>query len=255
MWGDGDGTGSEHARVETRIPNPVHRAACIRGVIFDVDGTLYNQALLRTVMAAELSVLPLTSPLGGWRRLRVLAAYRRAQERLRQRAAIGGDDQLAAAAREAAVPIDDVRQIVSEWMIDRPLKYLKLCRARGLLPLLNFLATAGVRLGVLSDYAPGDKLHALGLAGRFSPVLCSSDPEIAAFKPSPRGFLRACHVWRLDPAEVLAVGDRDDVDADGAAAAGMACVIIGRRRAARHPNGYAVFPSFERLHRVLASRR
>jgi FMN phosphatase YigB (HAD superfamily) len=253
VWGDGAANG--RPPVERRIPNPLHRTAFIRGVIFDVDGTLYNQALLRTLMAVELSLLPLTSPLGGWRRLRALGAYRRAQEALRQRTAIGREDQLEAAARAADVPIDDVRRAVSEWMIDRPLKYLKFCRPRGLVPLLNFLGAAGVRLGVLSDYAPGDKLHALGLASRFSPVLCSSDPEIAAFKPNPRGLLHACEAWRLDPAEVLAVGDRDDVDAGSAAAAGMPCVIIGRRRVAPHPGGYAVFPSFERLHRVLAGRR
>ena len=54
--------------------------------------------------------------------------------------------------------------------------------------------------GVLSDYPAEAKLQALGLAGRFSPVLCATDPEIGAFKPNPRGFLHACAVWNLPPA-------------------------------------------------------
>ena len=36
------------------------------------------------------------------------------------------------------------------------------------------------------------KLRALGLESRFAPVLCSTDPNIDALKPHPRGFLRAC---------------------------------------------------------------
>ena len=83
-------------------------------------------------------------------------------------------------------------------------------------------------MGVLSDYPAEAKLRALGLAGRFSLVLCATDPEVGAFKPNPRGFLRACERWQIARGDVLVVGDRVDVDAAGAAAAGMPCVIIGQ---------------------------
>jgi FMN phosphatase YigB (HAD superfamily) len=83
-------------------------------------------------------------------------------------------------------------------------------------------------------------------------VLCTSDPEVRALKPNPRGFLRACERWRIEPREVLVVGDRADVDARGAAAAGMPCVIIGR---SSHPLAtrarFLALPSFERLRCVL----
>ena len=78
-----------------------------------------------------------------------------------------------------------------------------------------------------------------------------SDPEIDAFKPSPRGFLRACELWDLEPADVLFVGDRPEVDAAGAAAAGMPCVIIGSAEAGLHGMNYSVVHSFERLSRVI----
>ncbi|MNC97295.1 hypothetical protein D3C83_149080 [compost metagenome] len=52
------------------------------------------------------------------------------------------------------------------------------------------------------------------------------------------------------------VGDRPDVDAAGAHAAGMPCVIIGGgRRAARGHASYLALPSLERLTRVLDDRR
>ena len=122
---------------------------------------------------------------------------------------------------------DRVDALVTEWMVERPLKHLLRCRADGLLPLLDFLIQRGIKVGVFSDYPPQLKLDALGIGGRFSVVLSSTDPDIGRFKPHPRGFLVAAARWQIDPAEVLVVGDRPDTDAAGAAAAGMPCVIVG----------------------------
>jgi FMN phosphatase YigB (HAD superfamily) len=87
-------------------------------------------------------------------------------------------------------------------------------------------------------------------------ILCATDPDVGALKPHPRGFERASARWRLDPAEVLFVGDRIDVDAAGAAAAGMPCVIIGDEPRIATPTGtLIVLPNFERLRDVLDDRR
>ena len=217
----------------------------VRAVLFDLDGTLYRQRPLRALMAIELLSLPLTAPLLASRRLKALSAYRKAQESMRHRASTASPEgQLQAAATASGLPVTDVDALVTEWMQQRPLKYLQYCRAPGLPPFLDRLERLGILAGVLSDYPARAKLGALGLGHRFSPVLCSTDPEVGAFKPSPRGFLRACEIWDLPPAEVLFVGDRPDVDAAGAAAAGMPCVIMGS----------AAFPSFERLSRVFDGR-
>ena len=55
----------------------------IKGVLFDLDGTLYRQTPMRALMAAELAMLPLSGPRKAPRRLKALQAYRAAQERLR----------------------------------------------------------------------------------------------------------------------------------------------------------------------------
>jgi HAD superfamily hydrolase (TIGR01549 family) len=223
----------------------------VRAMLFDLDGTLYRQARLRQLMALELLTMPLGGPIKALRRLRALRAFRQAQERLR----LDGDAdparrQVEAAAAAAGLPVAEVDALVAEWMMERPLKYLQFCRAPGLDRLLDLLTRAGVRAGILSDYPADAKLRALGLEGRFAPVLCASDPAIGAFKPSPRGFLRACEVWNLKPTEVLCVGDRIDVDAAGAAAAGMPCVIIGRTHRTVASAEFVVLPSLERLSRV-----
>jgi putative hydrolase of the HAD superfamily len=114
----------------------------------------------------------------------------------------------------------------------------------------------GLEVGVLSDYPAATKLAALGVADRFPLVLCSTDPEIRALKPNPRGFLIACKRWGLSPGEVLMVGDRVDVDAAGASAAGMPCVIVGRGTRSRTDSAEVLFvPSLERLRRVLHADR
>jgi len=206
---------------------------------------------MRALMAAELLLtLPLFRPFHAGRRLRALSAYRRAQETLRDKpfSVTEPGRQLALAAERAQMTPGEVEQVVDEWMFERPLKYMRFCRAAGLLELVDHLSHQRLELGVLSDYPARAKLEALGLAERFSLVLCASDPDVRAFKPNPRGFFRACERWHLEPCEVLVVGDRIDVDARGAAAAGMPCVIIGRpQRSSLTDRSFLVLPSLERL--------
>lgn len=238
------------------LPNPLGGVRPIQGVLFDLDGTLYRQPPMRLLMALELSSLPLSGPLRFSQRLDALRRYRQAQERLRDSTeGLHGSlatAQLELAAAAARLPKLEVQELVETWMQRRPLKYLRFCRAKGLDPLLDFLDSRQVAVGVFSDYPAAAKLEALGLGRRFSPVLCASDADINAFKPHPRGFLRACETWGLSPADVLMVGDRPEVDAAGAAAAGMPCVIIGKPSRQRQP--FLTLPSLERLHRVLDPR-
>jgi HAD superfamily hydrolase (TIGR01549 family) len=233
------------------VPNPMNATGRVRGVLFDLDGTLYRQRPMRALMAAELGMLAISRPLRAPVIWRVLSEFRKAQESLRtatsNRQAL---DQLDVAARRTGMPIDQVEEIVAEWMIERPLKHLPRCRAEGLVPLLDFLSRLGVKLGVLSDYPADLKLKALGIGGRFSVVLCAADPEVGRFKPDPRGFLAAAARWQLDPSEVLVVGDRPDADAAGAAAAGMPCVIVGNRHH-QSSRDFVSLQSLERLRDVL----
>jgi HAD superfamily hydrolase (TIGR01549 family) len=134
-----------------------------------------------------------------------------------------------------------VASIVEEWMFERPLKYVARYRTAGAADLIDWLASRRILTGVLSDYPSAGKLRALGLGDRFSQVLCTSDAAIARLKPHPRGFTVACERWGVAPSEVLMVGDRPDVDAAGAVAAGMQSVIVSS--------------SFEQVRCVIDDRR
>ncbi len=204
----------------------------IRAVLFDLDGTLYHQAPLRTAMVLELALLPLRrrSVSAARREVRAVAVFRRVREELREAPHERPLERLQyeLAAERAGVDVERMEEWVRDWIQRRPLRHLARCRRRGLDALLDGLAARGLRAGIFSDHPVASKLEALGVAGRFDPLLCATDPEIDAFKPDPRGFLRACALWDLEPHEVLYVGDRAEVDAEGAARAGMACALIGR---------------------------
>lgn len=206
----------------------------IRAVLLDIDGTLYHQQSLRGLMAFELSTVPFA--LGSIRKAlrvwRILKCFREGREALRTMEDPSTplvNMQYSLVAEQVGVTPSEVEIVVREWMFRRPLKYLRICRRRAMKEFFQLAADRGLRTGVFSDYPVREKLQGLGIHAPLTVELCATDPEINAFKPNPKGFLYACHLWNLDPREVLYVGDRYDVDACGAKAAGMPYVIFSRR--------------------------
>jgi HAD superfamily hydrolase (TIGR01549 family) len=227
--------------------------------VFDVDGTLYHQAPLRALMMAELGVLPVTgrSWHGARQAWRALSAFRTVRETLRERGRPAEplvEMQFQEAARLAGMHAPELERLVTEWILVRPLKYLRACRRRGAARVVQMLARCGVPLGTFSDYPVAEKLVVLGLPEVGAVSVCATDPEVNAFKPHPAGFLRACELMGLPPSEVLYVGDRPEVDAAGAATAGMPCAIVGGHgsRTSRDDSRWLHLRSLEELSRAFA---
>jgi HAD superfamily hydrolase (TIGR01549 family) len=239
-------------------------AHLIRAVLFDVDGTLYYQHVLRCLITLELGTLPMTrrSFTSACRVWRALRCFRRVREELRymgEAEVALASLQFSEAAKQSGEDFVVLESLVAEWLYQRPLKYLRLCRRRGLATFIDFLARQGIQVGVFSDYPVADKIKRLGFSEVVSVALCATDTEINAFKPHPKGFLHACTLWSLAPAQVLYVGDRPEVDATGATNAGMPCVILSRRERSgvRHQTAgnYVTVSSFGRLQYAFDSRR
>lgn len=191
----------------------------LRALVFDVDGTMYPQGPLRRAMILRLVRAYWHSPFRGWITVRTLRKYRRAQESLRFSLS-GGVDQLGSAASEE-------RELVRRWIEEEPLKVLRPLVYEGLEKMLAAAKDDGLRLGVFSDYPAEKKLRTLGLEKYFDSIVSAQDPEVQRFKPNALGLEVTLKRLGVVKAEALYVGDRAEVDGAAAAAAGVACVILG----------------------------
>jgi putative hydrolase of the HAD superfamily len=233
------------------VTETLFRTDRLKVIVFDVDGTLYRQAPLRRAMLFRLLRLTAAHPLEGWRTFRTLNAYRRAQEELRGESS--GDlaqAQIKLASNRSRSDSASVIACVERWMEQEPLAVLPRCAHTGLVKFLHACKARGLRLAVLSDYPAAAKLDALEIAELFEMVLCAQAPEVGVFKPDPRGLLVALQRLGVNRDECLYVGDRADVDAAAAEAAGIRCVILTRDKASASAT-YTTVTGYPHLHNLL----
>jgi phosphoglycolate phosphatase/putative hydrolase of the HAD superfamily len=191
----------------------------VRAVVFDVDGTLYDQGRMRRRMGAALLLHCLRHPrqLG---LLRTVQVFRQIREELGEEEV--GDVvrvQYTRPAERLAVDPDTVRQVAEDWLGERPLAHLLACRAPAIDALFAALRDTGRTIAVFSDYSIEDKLEALGLDAD----LCVSalDPDVDRLKPNARGLERILERLDLPAAACVMIGDRDDRDGEAARRVGM----------------------------------
>lgn len=112
-------------------------------------------------------------------------------------------------------------------------------------PALDALRGAGVRLGVVSNWDSRlpDLLRMLGLASYFETIVVSHLEGLE--KPDPVIFERALERMGGRAEQALYVGDRPEIDLEGARAAGMDAVIVDR--IGRLGSGPTVIADFGRL--------
>lgn len=200
-------------------------------VIFDLDGTLYDQLPVQRAMAGRIVLHHSVHPVGFLRTVKTLSAYRRAQEHLRA-TGFEGDvaaEQLAHAARRVRGAPSDVHVVVERWMGRAPLDLVARHRRSDVIELISDLAELRVPLGLVSDYPADAKLAALGLLERFDVIVTAQDPDVGVFKPHPRGLRVALERLGVSPERSCYVGDRLDVDLPAARSAGVSFLSVSRR--------------------------
>jgi putative hydrolase of the HAD superfamily len=119
------------------------------------------------------------------------------------------------------------------------------------LPCLDRMAVH--RIGIISNGHPAHqqaKLERCGIADRFECVLVSEACGVA--KPDPAIFHQACARLGEPPASAIYVGDRYDVDAEGARRAGLRGVWLDRDRSADGQHAPPIVSSLDELDAVLS---
>jgi len=198
------------------------RAGAIKAAAFDLDGTLYpNYRLYRRLLPFLL------------RYPRFFAAFVSVRRRLHQREGEPAEglsfyeEQAALMAEILGKKPEEIREktdhlIYRGWdALFSGVKPFPLVRET-----LEAFRQAGLKLAVLSDFPPARKIALFGMEGFFELVL--STEETGRLKPSGVPFAALANGLKLQPQEILYVGNSPKYDAAGARLAGMKTALIKR---------------------------
>jgi len=206
-------------------------SAPARAWLCDLDGTLYDPSSVKWWMAIELV-------LGGPQHIPLLRAFRHAHEALRaeqvenpelEHSPSPFDEQLRRMAAHGHSE-DRARQVVTQWMVERPGKWLRRALRHELVQEITAFRAAGGATAIVSDYPAQRKLEAMGLLAHFDVVVANGEhAAVRRLKPAPDGYLQAASELGIAPADCLVLGDRQDADGEAARRAGMSFRLIGGR--------------------------
>jgi putative hydrolase of the HAD superfamily len=198
----------------------------MEALIFDVDGTLYDQGKLRRRMFLNLCFNFVKNP-PFISDIKVLYAFRKKRELLSASShdvSSIGRRQYEEVAHALGLSVVDVRRIVNDWIFEKPLKHLARCIYPGVEDLFSILRHKKYKIGIFSDYPCQAKLQALDL--NVDAMVCATDEKVDRFKPHPMGLLSAARELGIPVMNCLFVGDRDCKDGECARRAGMPYLIL-----------------------------
>jgi putative hydrolase of the HAD superfamily len=213
-------------------PDPAAAARHVDGVLFDIDDTLvdFTGAARRALVDAvrrHLGEVPEADVIAAWEEVAEPGYARFTSGELgfaemlteRTRAFV-----VALAHRDATT---DIHVAIENDRTGRIFDHYRLFD--DVRPELRRLRAAGLRVGAVSN-SDGDyqrrKLATVGLADEFDAAVFSGDLGVA--KPDPAIFLAGAAALDTEPGRTVYVGDRWDVDAKGALAAGLIPVWLDR---------------------------
>jgi FMN phosphatase YigB (HAD superfamily) len=194
-------------------------------LILDLDGTLYNQKLLRAINVISLAINLLQKKVGK-SDLLLLSEFRQLQE-ITSSAEKSIQSTFDSIAHRFELPVSEVKTIRDRWMVDNQKFALVISKRRWLARRIFHLRKEGILVAVWSDNPVEKKMEYLGCKVDF--ILTSEDLEINLGKPNPKGLLKILRYFEVNPSEAIFIGDRIDRDGQSAQRAGVKFQMIGFR--------------------------
>lgn len=199
----------------------------IKLVIFDVDGTLYNQKKLRFLMVLELFFYYLLRP-HKYYELKVLWIFRREREKHAMEQSINiRENQYKWCQEKVEQPIEDIKRIIQKWIFEKPLKYLPYCSYKNAQELITELKRIGILTSVYSDYRAEKKLVSMGIQVDYT--FSAEQEQIDVLKPNPKGLNYISTYLQIKKQDILFIGDRLELDGECAKQAGIDYIIVNRK--------------------------
>lgn len=201
----------------------------MRGIIFDLDDTLYRRAdFMQSGFAAVAGYAAATWRLDGAHVLATLVAAHQDHRHGREFQAVCDEHRL---------PQSAVQTLVSIFRTHQPAIALD----PEVVSMLRALRADGWRLAVLTNGAPAVqrlKARALDL-DRLVDVVLFAEEHAPGGKPHAAAFHAALDHLRLPPSRCLFVGDDPERDIDGAHRAGLRTIRVSVARRHAHPERHA----------------
>ncbi len=193
-------------------------------VIFDVDGTLYDQKKLRKKMMLALFLHYCIRP---WRYKELLILYHFRKEREKRHGYQSENlqtEQYLWVLPKVNLPLDTIKNVIDYWIFRYPNRYLNTCVYPGLEQFLAELKRNNIRTAIYSDYESKQKLISMNITVDL--VVSSTDAYINAFKPIPIGLNYIKTELKIKSSNCLFIGDRQELDGECAARAAIPFFLI-----------------------------
>lgn len=201
----------------------------IKGVIFDLDGTLYRmQWYMRPLIT--VAVFPYCFRLPRFLKIRNRFAGKDLNSR---------EQLLSEICRQMSLSEHLAEEEILKWILEsfypafvKTMRFLRNSRPQ-LDQTLTTLKNSDIKLAVLSDYDHvKQRLENLSIRPELFHTVTSSEAA-GALKPSARPFIEIAENWNIPPEKIVVIGDRDDTDGEAARKASMQFWQISDCRTAR----------------------
>ena len=209
-----------------------------KAVVFDLDGTLYYQKPFRRRMVRFLACHLFTHP-RAIRDMLIILDYRKIREDWEHYEKVQCFEETMdlearqyhfVAKRKKTTP-EYVKNVISFYMLETPLKLLYEYRDSELIQMIEDLRKKQVRIVIYSDYPVENKRKVLQVEADL--CFTSTDKEINSMKPDSKGLQVILQQLQMKPEEVIMVGDRYEKDGLAAVANQMDYIILDSNKKKR----------------------
>ena len=182
----------------------------VKGVLFDLDGTLYDLDKMQKIMRRKILFHLITKP---WKYQEILLVYYFRKDRKNSAGAYVPDLNMAQYSwlqKRFDLPLKKLIVSIEKWMFELPLEHLEALAFPSIYPFLALLKAKKIPFGVHSDLPLGKKLAVLKVQPNFQSD--ATDQDINSLKPHPGAIKVFAKKLKIQPEEVLVLGDKKELD-------------------------------------------